>query len=745
MADFMHLLRFLQEMMPRSQPGKKTTKQAYTFHDSNTCFVSKPDTSTNNIFFFSWSKSSTTKKKKIKRIAASAFSTFRRWRGCYIFWWYVQTLLNFLLLHYDLRQLHYAVAAATPAGPGAFHIAPAAPAGLAGMMIPVQARANVFTFAGIAATVSADAVSWRWSTIFRLRMMSAIFGFVFFVVVMLMVVWWFFDRDRVLLDWMSIILDLIMRFMAAMVVVVRWFSMAVLYFLDLQVVMVMVMAGVQICGVRSLLFITAMMLMNLFMVMASMLISAMRADWLVTVDMLMLMLMASMFAGRVQSNGFFTVAMFMAMASMVIGGRQSVEFFFAGAMLMAMAVMLLGVVQIARICAVVMTIMASMLVCNQLVAWLFAVAMAMAVIMATMLVRRMLVGWLFVMVMLMVVIMTSILCNWWFFATDHWFARTIRTMVGNAMIFLCMRSMMRRRTALLWRSVMRSSTFLRLSTVLLSQQQHAVHDHQQACANICKDGCPDKWMSGKCKPNDCKLRNHREYDVHDDCPMRPPCQPDSLWNPADVIWHQSNVACLHCNSWTRYTHRDSNISFSQCRGIIHAITNHQRRAIFFLEFTNNSHFVLWKKFSMNLSKDISQLPEKKNKSKIRCCNMQNRTTVKTATHTENYFTWFCAYVAAALLSPVSITDLMPSDLSSLMASADPVRQASDRVNTPINSLLHATYPMVTPFISFMSGTTKKKNKKINMRVTKTQDCSTGYLKDHVLVKRKWSKTSIHNY
>lgn len=214
-----------------------------------------------------------------------------------------------------------------------------------------------------------------------------------------------------LLDWMSIILDLIMRFMAAMVVVVRWFSMAVLYFLDLQVVMVMVMAGVQICGVRSLLFITAMMLMNLFMVMASMLISAMRADWLVTVDMFMLMLMASMFAGRVQSNGFFTVAMFMAMASMVIGGRQSVEFFFAGAMLMAMAVMLLGVVQIARICAVVMTIMASMLVCNQLVAWLFAVAMAMAVIMATMLVRRMLVGWLFVMVMLMVVIMTSILCN----------------------------------------------------------------------------------------------------------------------------------------------------------------------------------------------------------------------------------------------------------------------------------------------------------------------------------------------
>jgi hypothetical protein len=93
-------------------------------------------------------------------------------------------------------------------------------------------------------------------------------------------------------------------------------------------------------------------------------------------------------------------------------------------------------------------------------------------------------------------------------------------------------------------------------------------------------------------------------------------------------------------------------------------------------------------------------------------------------------------VAAALLSPVSITDLMPSDLSSLMASADPVRQASDRVNTPINSLLHATYPMVTPFISFMSGTTKKKIKKINMRVTKTQDCSTGYLKDHVLVKRK---------
>jgi hypothetical protein len=51
---------------------------------------------------------------------------------------------------------------------------------------------------------------------------------------------------------------------------------------------------------------------------------------------------------------------------------------------------------------------------------------------------------------------------------------------------------------------------------------------------------------------------------------------------------------------------------------------------------------------------------------------------------------------------------MPSDLSSLMASADPVRQESERVNTPINCPLQATYPMVTPFISFMSGTRAKK-------------------------------------
>jgi hypothetical protein len=80
------------------------------------------------------------------------------------------------------------------------------------------------------------------------------------------------------------------------------------------------------------------------------------------------------------------------------------------------------------------------------------------------------------------------------------------------------------------------------------------------------------------------------------------------------------------------------------------------------------------------------------------------------TFSEKSFTWFCANVAAALLSPVSITDLMPSDLNSLMASADPVRQESERLNTPINSLLQATYPMVTPFISFMSGTRAQKGK-----------------------------------
>lgn len=43
--------------------------------------------------------------------------------------------------------------------------------------------------------------------------------------------------------------------------------------------MLMVMAGVRICSVQSLLFITAMMLMILVMVMASMLTGRMQTDW----------------------------------------------------------------------------------------------------------------------------------------------------------------------------------------------------------------------------------------------------------------------------------------------------------------------------------------------------------------------------------------------------------------------------------------------------------------------------------
>lgn len=87
----------------------------------------------------------------------------------------------------------------------------------------------------------------------------------------------------------------------------------------------------------------------------------------------------------------------------------------------------------------------------------------------------------------------------------------------------------------------------------------------------------------------------------------------------------------------------------------------------------------------------------------------------------SFLTWFCAYEAAAELSPVSITDLMPSDLSSLMASSDPVRQESERVNTPINCPLQATYPTVTPFISFMSGTREERKghgviHRLNMKV-----------------------------
>ncbi|BAT00725.1 Os07g0232950 [Oryza sativa Japonica Group] len=47
--------------------------------------------------------------------------------------------------------------------------------------------------------------------------------------------------------------------------------------------------------------------------------------------------------------------------------------------------------------------------------------------------------------------------------------------------------------------------------------------------------------------------------------------------------------------------------------------------------------------------------------------------------------WPCACVAAALLSPVSITDLMPSDPSSRIASAAPVRQSSESEKTPASS------------------------------------------------------------
>lgn len=60
------------------------------------------------------------------------------------------------------------------------------------------------------------------------------------------------------------------------------------------VVMLMVMAGMRICYMHCLLFITAMMLMVLLMVVASMLSGTKQADWFFTV----LVIMAIMLIGR---------------------------------------------------------------------------------------------------------------------------------------------------------------------------------------------------------------------------------------------------------------------------------------------------------------------------------------------------------------------------------------------------------------------------------------------------------------
>jgi hypothetical protein len=118
--------------------------------------------------------------------------------------------------------------------------------------------------------------------------------------------------------------------------------------------------------------------------------------------------------------------------------------------------------------------MGNMLACDYLFARLFAVVMAMAMIVAAMLFLRMHVASLFVVVMLMVMIMASMLTCRWIYAACCWLmlmVMTIWAVVGSAML-LWVRSMMRR-------------TFLRrLSTAFLSQQQHAVHDHQQACTDI---------------------------------------------------------------------------------------------------------------------------------------------------------------------------------------------------------------------------------------------------------------------
>lgn len=95
----------------------------------------------------------------------------------------------------------------------------------------------------------------------------------------------------------------------------------------------------------------------------------------------------------------------------------------------------------------------------------------------------------------------------------------------------------------------RGTTLLRLPAALRfrSQQQHAVHDHQHARADVREDGCPDERMPGEREPNDRKLGDHREDDVDDDRPVRPPRQLDGHRDPADVVRHQGDVARLHRN------------------------------------------------------------------------------------------------------------------------------------------------------------------------------------------------------
>lgn len=66
-------------------------------------------------------------------------------------------------------------------------------------------------------------------------------------------------------------------------------------------------------------------------------------------------------------------------------------------------------------------------------------------------------------------------------------------------------------------------------------------------------------------------------------------------------------------------------------------------------------------------------------------------------------------MAAAVLSPVSIATLMPKDFSSLIASAAPVRQLSERANIPISVASENTYPRVTAsFVPLPSGSETEK-------------------------------------
>lgn len=59
-------------------------------------------------------------------------------------------------------------------------------------------------------------------------------------------------------------------------------------------------------------------------------------------------------------------------------------------------------------------------------------------------------------------------------------------------------------------------------------------------------------------------------------------------------------------------------------------------------------------------------------------------------------TCWLVYIAASRLSPVSMAVLMPNDLSSLMASATPDRQASDRLNIPTKIPPQYIYPTDLP-------------------------------------------------